>query len=347
MSEVLYRKYRPKAFSDVYGQEQLITVLQRSIKEKSFGHAYLFSGGRGTGKTTIARIFASEIGCKPIDFYEIDAASNTGIDEIRDLREAVKTMPFESPFKVYILDEVHMLSKAAFNALLKTLEEPPAHVVFILATTEKEKVPDTIVSRCQAFTFRQPTVDELKKYIELIAKKEGLKIDGPGAEIIAMFGDGSYRDTLSVLEKVVMGSSTKVLSYDAIAEIIGAPSGSLVNDVIRSVASGELEVGLEAIRQAREEHLDMRIYLKMILQKMRAVLLLRYAPNIAKEFDEEFTPDDLVLLRSYANDEQKRINSHVLNDFLGAYDQLGYTVISSLPVELVLIRTIGERSSKT
>ena len=146
MNEVaLYRKYRPQKFADVLGQDSVVAVLERSIKDKSITHAYLFSGGRGTGKTTIARIFAEAIGCKPSDLYEIDAASNRGIDDVRLLREAVQTMPFESPYKVYIIDEVHMLTKEAFNALLKTLEEPPSHIVFILATTEKEKLPETVI----------------------------------------------------------------------------------------------------------------------------------------------------------------------------------------------------------
>jgi DNA polymerase III subunit gamma/tau len=149
--QALYRKYRPAAWKDVRGQDDVVKTLEHAIAEKQLSHAYLFSGGRGTGKTTIARIFAASIGCKPVDLYEIDGASNRKIDDIRELREAVKTMPFESPYKVYIIDEVHMLTTEAFNALLKTLEEPPVHVVFILATTDREKVPDTIVSRCQSF----------------------------------------------------------------------------------------------------------------------------------------------------------------------------------------------------
>ena len=151
----LYRKYRPATFSDVVGQEQIITLLQNSIKQNKIGHAYLFCGGRGTGKTTVARIFAKDIGCNPEDIIEIDAASNRGIDEIRELREAVRTAPFSSPFKVYIVDEAHMLTKEAANALLKTLEEPPSHVVFILATTDPNKLPQTIVSRCQKINFKQ------------------------------------------------------------------------------------------------------------------------------------------------------------------------------------------------
>ncbi len=153
----LYRKYRPEAFSEIIGQEHIVTALSGALKEEKISHAYIFFGGRGTGKTTTARIVAKALGTDPSDLYEIDAASNRGIDNIRELRENVGTLPFNSKYKVYIIDEVHMLTKEAFNALLKTLEEPPSHVVFILCTTELEKVPETIISRCQEFTFRKPS----------------------------------------------------------------------------------------------------------------------------------------------------------------------------------------------
>ena len=160
---VMYRRYRPTTFKDVVGQDHVVEALERSIKNKTIGHAYLFAGGRGTGKTSVARIFASEIGCTEKDLYEMDAASNRGIDDVRAIRDAVSTMPFESPYKVYIIDEAHMLTKEAFNALLKTLEEPPPHAVFILATTEAEKIPETVVSRCQTFNFKKPTQKILRE----------------------------------------------------------------------------------------------------------------------------------------------------------------------------------------
>ncbi|MAZ40838.1 hypothetical protein CL654_01870 [bacterium] len=159
----LYRKYRPQSLNDVLGQDHIVEALKHSLKNKSISHAYLFSGPRGTGKTSIARILARELKTSPEDLYEIDGASNRGIDEIRSLKEGVATLPFASPYKVYVIDEVHMLTKEAFNALLKTLEEPPSYVVFILATTELHKVPDTIVSRCQSFIFKKPTEKILKK----------------------------------------------------------------------------------------------------------------------------------------------------------------------------------------
>lgn len=343
MSEqALYRKYRPKSFAQVLGQEEAVSVLERSIEAKNISHAYLFSGGRGTGKTTVARIFAAAIGVKPSDLYEMDGASNRGIDDVRELREQVRTMPFESPYKVYIIDEAHMLTPPAWNALLKTLEEPPAHVVFILATTDREKVPDTIVSRCQSFVFRQPNFDELKKFAIEVAKKEKVKIDGPSAEIVAMFGDGSYRDALTVLEKVLARAKNGAIDVDTVARVVGAPTHDLVNRVLQAIDSGNVSDGLFAIREADQDHVDMKAYLKLLLHKLRAVLLLRYAPNYAKEFADEFTPDDLVLLAKLAGSGEKKINSHVLYEFLEASRQIGWSAVRSLPIELALIKVAGE-----
>ncbi len=343
MSELaLYRKYRPNTFEDVLGQQEIVSILKGEIEGNAISHAYLFSGGRGTGKTSVARIFASAVGCKPSDLYEIDGASNRQIDDIRALREAVATMPFESPYKVYIIDEVHMLTKEAFNALLKTLEEPPAHVIFVLATTNKDKLPDTIVSRCQTFVFRDPTLDELKKFVLTIAKKEKASIDGPSADIIAMFGDGSYRDTLSVLEKVLVGAKGSVLDVDTVAHIVGAPTHDLVNRVLESIESGDVTDGLLAIRSAKDEHVDMKVYLRLILQKMRVTLMLRYDKSAEAYYKDEFTPDDMQLLLLLAVSPLKKINSRVLYAFLDATREIGFSTIPTLPIELALIKVIGD-----
>src|SRR5665647_129786 len=185
----LYRKYRPKNWKEVLGQDHIIKVLESSVESNKVSHAYLFVGSRGTGKTSVARIFASEIGVSANDMYEIDAASNRGIDDIRELRDGARVLPFDSKYKVYIIDEVHMLSKDAWGALLKTLEEPPKHVIFILATTELQKVPDTIVSRCQVFTFRKPTDSILTSVVTNVAKKEGFELDAGSAELLAILAD--------------------------------------------------------------------------------------------------------------------------------------------------------------
>ncbi len=213
----LYRKYRPQSFDDVVGQPQLVTLLQSAIKQNKVSHAYLFCGGRGTGKTTVARIFARDIGCNPEDIIEIDAASNRGIDEIRELREAVRTAPFSSPYKVYIVDEAHMLTKEAANALLKTLEEPPSHVIFILATTDPEKLPQTIISRCQKIVFQSPDVATLAKRLMFVAENEGRTIDEGAAELVARHGKGSYRDALGVLEQILTSGGKKIIYEDVLS----------------------------------------------------------------------------------------------------------------------------------
>src|SRR3989338_8420740 len=202
MTEVYYRKYRPKAFSEAVGQEAAVKILQNAISKKKLAHAYLFSGPRGTGKTTVARILAREAGCAEEDVIEIDAASSRGIDEARELREAVRVLPLRSPYKVYIIDEVHMLTKEAFNALLKTLEEPPEHAIFILATTELHKVLDTIVSRTQHFEFHKISIPDIISELKKICREENIKIEDDAMKLIAFFSDGALRDAESILFQI-------------------------------------------------------------------------------------------------------------------------------------------------
>ena len=199
----LYRKYRPESFDDVIGQDHIVKAISGSLEAGKVAHAYLLCGPRGTGKTTIARIIARSLGSSVNDIYEMDAASNRGIDDVRAIRESVHTLPFDSKYKVYILDEVHMFTKDAWNALLKTIEEPPAHVIFILATTELEKIPETIISRCQSFTFKKPTDAILSTVITNVAKKEGYTLEEGGAELIALLSDGAFRDALGTLQKII------------------------------------------------------------------------------------------------------------------------------------------------
>lgn len=230
----LYRKYRPYTFSDVVGQEQIVTLLEKTVKENKPNHAYLFCGGRGTGKTTVARIFAHLVGCNPEDVIEIDAASNRGIDEIRELRDAVRTAPFSSPYKVYIVDEAHMLTKEAANALLKTLEEPPSHVIFILATTDPEKLPATIVSRCQKIIFKQPSIDVLSEHLVAVAAKEGKKLSEISARNIAAHGKGSYRDALGALEQV-LNVDGKDVEDKSVMSLLGTPEKDLLLSLLEAV----------------------------------------------------------------------------------------------------------------
>src|SRR3989344_2072423 len=279
----LYRKYRPKSFKEVLGQDHIVKVLESSVETNKVSHAYLFVGSRGTGKTSVARIFATDIGVSANDLYEIDAGSNRGIEDIKELREGVRVLRFDSKYKVYIIDEVHMLSKDAWGALLKTLEEPPKHVIFILATTELHKVPETIISRCQVFTFKKASDAALRKLLVDVAKKEGFELDGGSAELMAVLGDGSFRDALGTLQKVLNFSKGKKIKREDVEKITGAPKSALVNDYISAIAEKNIEKGIEAARKAAEENIDMKLFTKLIVEKLRVAIILRYAPKLKAE----------------------------------------------------------------
>ncbi len=270
----LYRKYRPQTFSDVVGQEQIIILLESSIKQRKISHAYLFCGGRGTGKTTVARIFARDIGCNPEDIIEIDAASNRGIDEIRELRDAVRTSPFSSPYKVYIVDEAHMLTKEAANALLKTLEEPPSHVIFILATTDPEKLPQTIVSRCQKIVFQSPDLVTLAQRLVYVAHKEGKTLGEESSLLIARHGNGSYRDALGVLEQVLT-TEEKIINLEKVMLQLGTPEKVILHTLLKALCEkDEKEIALTVSILQRNNISPLRAY-DDFLELIRQSLLIR------------------------------------------------------------------------
>ncbi len=340
MSEALYRKYRPSKFSEVVGQEHIVKVLEAEAKSGEISHAYLFAGTRGLGKTSIARIFASAIGTSKNDIYEIDAASNTSVEDIRNLNDSVFTLPFESKYKVYILDEVHMLSKSASNALLKTLEEPPAHVVFILATTETHKIPETVLSRCETYTFKKPSQEVLKKLVLNIAKKEEVTLDESSAELIAILGDGSFRDTQGVLQKVLAYSKNKKISEEEVRLVTGAPAIDIVNGVISGIAEKNLNLALDSVKKAVSQNVDMSVFLKLILQTARAVMLVRFnAGNVIKD---EISEKEFEFVTKIAKGEGA-FSSNVLVELLTAYEKTTEAYIPSLPLELALVNIIGEK----
>ncbi len=344
MSEtVLYRKYRPSKFKEVLGQDHIVSVLESALADKHIAHAYLFAGSRGTGKTSVARIFASELGCTQNDIYEIDAASNRGIDDIRELREAVQTLPFESPYKVYIIDEAHMLTGPAANAFLKTLEEPPAHVVFILATTELDKIIDTIISRCQSFTFKKPSQRLLKDLVMNIAKKEGYTIDSASADLIALLGDGSFRDTQGMLQKVITSSKDKKLSIEEVEQITGAPREELVHDVIASLMERDMEKGLSAVRIASDNNIDMGVFLKLVLHKTRLGFLMRFDKEWAKRIKSEYGEDEVKFIEGVSKAVGDTLSSSVLEELLSAHDQMRFASVPELPLELALMRILEEK----
>ncbi len=303
MTTALYRTHRPSKFSEVKGQDHIVDVLKGSIELGRISHSYLFAGGRGTGKTSIARIFAHELDVSDNDIYEIDAASNRGIDDIREIRDGVAVLPLESKYKVYIVDEVHMLTKEAFNALLKTLEEPPAHVIFILATTEMEKLPETVISRCQVFEFKKPSQAVLKDLVVSVAKKEGFTLEKGAAELIALLGDGSFRDTLSTLQKIVSFSKDSKISMSEVERVTGAPKIESVNSFISALAEKNIEKGLKILGDITSPQL----FISLVLERVRYVLLLR---NI-KDYALDLSDDDISFLKKLA-EEKNNITAQTL-----------------------------------
>ena len=340
--KVLYRKYRPLTFADVIGQDHIVEVLQTAIKQDNISHAYLLTGSRGTGKTTIARIIANVLETSPNDLYEIDAASNRGIDNIRELRENVNTLPFDSKYKVYIVDEVHMLTKEAFNALLKTLEEPPSHVIFILATTELEKVPETIVSRCQTFVFKKPNIQILKKVVESIAKKEGFSIDDEGAELIALLGDGSFRDTEGTLEKIISFTQSKKITLEEIERITGAPRRKLVREYILGILSANIEIGMKAVKQIVEQNSDTKLFATLVLELFRALLLSRVAPDVFEK-EMNLNDEDQAFIKDMVGKYKEKITSQTLYRLLTMHEETRNAFISQLPLELALIDLVENK----
>ena len=358
----LYRKYRPKKFKEVLGQNHIVDVLESSVETNKVSHAYLFVGSRGTGKTSVARIFATSIGVSINDMYEIDAASNRGIEDIKELRDGARVLPFDSKYKVYIIDEVHMLSKDAWGALLKTLEEPPKHVIFILATTEMQKVPETIISRCQVFSFRKASDVISKNMILEIAKKEGFELDNGSAELLAILGDGSFRDALGALQKVLnfsLGHSptgetkSKKIKREEVEKITGAPKTVLVNDFISAIAKKDLESGILTVKKAAGENLDMKLYSKLIIEKFRMAVILRYVPKLEKEMTGDLGEEDLEFLKNLVKNDPERkpsasygagkaelFNSSSLAILLESYNDIDRAFISELPLELALVKII-------
>lgn len=327
----LYRTYRPKRFEDIVEQDQVVAPLLEQIKAEKVGHAFLFAGSRGLGKTSIARIFARELGTSDRDLYEIDAASHNGVDYIRELTENIYTLPFESKFKVYILDEAHMLSKGAWNAFLKTLEEPPAHALFILATTEREKIPETVESRCQVYEFKKPSRAILTKTVTEVAQKEGYALDPAAAELVALLGDGSYRDALSVLEKVLASSSGKKIGAEDAERATGAPKHALVLSLLQALSTNDTAAALTAIRTTASAGVDMQLYLTLLLESLRHTLLIRHAPELKKELAEELGED------RYAELAVLNVSHVVLARFLDAASRIRFTPILSLPLELAVL----------
>lgn len=278
MGKALYRKYRSRSLDEIVGQEHVTSILKNAISQDRIGHAYLFTGPRGVGKTSIARILAHEINQLPytdesthLDIIEIDAASNNGVDDIRDLREKVTLAPTSAKRKIYIIDEVHMLSKPAFNALLKTLEEPPEHVVFILATTDIDKLPDTIISRTQRYSFRQASLTDIVINLERIVKAEKIEIDKAALELIATYSGGSYRDSVSLLDQLatIHSSDKKIIASD-IELALGLASSTAIIQLLGSLTSKDFAATMSQLQQLFTQGIQPTIIATQLIQSIQS-----------------------------------------------------------------------------
>jgi len=295
MSQALYRKYRPKKWDEVVGQDHVVTTLKHAIAADRVAHAYLFAGSRGTGKTTLARLLAKAVNCtnpdpakRPdnecenckavnenrfLDLIEIDAASNTSVDDVRDLRDKINFSPSQGKYKIYIIDEVHMLSTAAFNALLKTLEEPPPHAIFVLATTEIHKIPATVLSRCQRHEFRRVPVDEIVKQLKMIIKAEKIQADDDALIQIARQSAGGMRDAISLLDQ--LSSMGEKITLTLAQTVLGTATSQTVLDLISSVTDHDPAHGLETIHKALDAGADPRSLARQIVEYLRGLMLIQ------------------------------------------------------------------------
>jgi DNA polymerase-3 subunit gamma/tau len=339
---VLYRKYRPAKFEDVRGQENVISLISSAVASGKPAHAYLFTGGRGLGKTTVARIFATALNTQPVDIYEIDAASRRGIDDIRELREHVRGAPMESKYKVYIIDEVHMLTKEAFNALLKTLEEPGEHVIFILATTEIDKVPDTIRSRSQIMQFRHPSQEILENYIADIAKLEKVKITKEAVTLLAQLADRSYRDACGRLEESIVRSNGSEINADVISESFGVPSSKMLNDLTKAICLADVDSANNATSAPHFNSMNHELLLTLILARVRSVHMLRHKMITIAEVEKTFGQDESKFIETVAMDANNKLNSQIIIKLLDAYNLIRRSPIKSLPLELVISDILGQ-----
>lgn len=356
---VLYRKYRPQSFGEIIGQQHVAQTLVNSILSENISHAYLFCGPRGSGKTTIARLFAKAINCqKPIgaepcnkcsscaeimagnsiDLIEIDAASHTGVDDIREIIEGIKFAPVKSKYKIFIIDECHQLSKSAANALLKTLEEPPQHAIFLLATTEAHKMISTIVSRCQRFDFKKLQISEIIKKLEAISKKEKVKFDDSALSLIALNSRGSFRDAESLLAQCInfAGQGQEIKTKD-IKELLGIVEAGQVAEFIDFLGTKNANDAILFLNSMVDNGLDLQEFAKTLVFYLRQALLSKINPNFLNSQNSGLSEEELVKLKMQTSNLLQKDIQNMLELFIEAENKMKYTALSQLPLELAII----------
>jgi len=356
MSIVLYRKYRPTNFNEVVGQNHIIKTLKNTVASNRVAHAYLFTGPRGTGKTTVARILAKAVNCEKLkngepcnecpvcseinkgsflDLIEIDAASHTGVDNIRELIEKIRFTPSAAKYKVYIIDEVHMLSKGAFNALLKTLEEPPAHAIFILATTEIHKVPATILSRCQRFDFKRLSVSEIVGKLTKIVKKEKIKVDKKILELVALNSGGGMRDAESLLGQVISLEDKEVTMEEA-RTILGTTDLTAITKMVDYLAKRKYKEGINFVSQINDDGYDLEQFAKSLVDYLRKIILLKVDGAFSKNLSSEMTEEQIKEAEKIADKIVMPRLIKMIKLFIEAEREIKSAIIPQLPLELAI-----------
>ena len=360
---VLYRKYRPQTFSEVVGQEHIVQTLKNAVRGNLIAHAYLFSGPRGSGKTSLARILAKAVNCKnpkagepdnaceycqeinqgrALDLLEIDAASNRGIDEVRDLKEGIRFAPARLKYKVFVVDEAHQLTKEAANALLKTLEEPPAHAIFVLATTEVHRMTDTIVSRCQRFDFRKLRVAEIVSRLEEIAKKEGAAIDKMALQIIAGRASGSLRDAESLLDRILTFHAKDRVASETVQELLGIVDVSILSEFADLLFAKKAAQAVEFLNKKLQEGMDPQEFSKNLVEYLRSILILKLNPELQEALAPSFTAEQQEKMGELARTAEGKFLTNALRHFMEAERDMRYADIVQLPLELAIVESTSK-----
>jgi len=361
----LYRKFRPQEFEDVKGQEHIVTTLKNQIKADRIGHAYLFCGTRGTGKTTVAKIFAKAVNCEhPVDgspcgecaickaiadgssmnVIEIDAASNNGVDNIRQIREEVTYRPTEGKYKVYIIDEVHMLSAGAFNALLKTLEEPPSYVIFILATTEAHKIPITILSRCQRYDFHRISIDTIAGRLMDLMKEENVDVEEKAIRYVAKAGDGSMRDALSLLDQCIAFHLGETLTYENVLEVLGAVDTEIFSRLLRQIINKDITGAIGTLDTLVDEGREMGQMVADFTWYLRNLLLMQSSDDMEEVLD--MSKEHIQALK----EEAELVKPEVLMRYIRIFSELGnqvkYASQKRILIEIAIIKLCKPQMEK-